>query len=305
MATLASDPETSHVRVAIPRWKKSEALLSVGESNTAIIFVHGFFGDRRKTWINFQGMIDSSAAPAWWSRCDLYFHSYPSVRQQVAANAQRLERFLADIFPSPRNQLLRLERPYLPNTTLPYRSYKDLILVGHSEGSVVLRYMILNRFRSYRDRFRRQAKESKSDVPEQEKSLRRDNLLASTLVGFAPAHLGRNVSGLAALIPRYLLATSNAYNNLAPDATFIKSLKEETEELASKYQSVTALLASSVFGTLDSVVVIGQYKTDWRHTVLDGHNHRSVCKPLKTYMLPLELVKTAYDRDQSIHNSLD
>jgi hypothetical protein len=299
---LTDDPETSHVRVAIPRWKKSEALLSVGESNTAILFVHGFFGDRRKTWINFQGMVDSSAAPAWWSRCDLYFYSYPSVRRQVAANAQQLERFLADIFPTPRQQMLRLERPYLPNTTLPYRSYKELIVVGHSEGSVLLRYMILNRFRGYQDRFRLEKKEPKS---EQEKSLRRDSLLASTLVGFAPAHLGRNVSGLAALIPRYLLATSNAYNNLSPDATFIKSLKEETEEVASRYQSLTALLASSVFGTLDSVVVIGQYKTDWRHTVLGGHNHRSVCKPLRTYMLPLELVKTAYDRDQSIHNSLD
>src|SRR5690242_3399027 len=146
---MADSPQ--HVPYGIPGWRKSQALLSLSSATTAVVFVHGFYGDRRKTWINFQAMIEARSAPAWWSTVDLYFYAYPSVRQQLGPNADKLEKFIGYIWPNPPRGLLTLDRPFVPVTTLKDRRYTDIVLIGHSEGAVVIRTMLMGRIHREQD----------------------------------------------------------------------------------------------------------------------------------------------------------
>ena len=83
-------------------WEGSYAWLSdQPDTDTAVVFVHGFFGDARGTWLNFPGMIDSHLAPgSFWPKADLFFLDYPSYEHHIADNADRLLRFLATVFPT-------------------------------------------------------------------------------------------------------------------------------------------------------------------------------------------------------------
>jgi hypothetical protein len=284
------------VEVLIPHALKSIARLSVRPSSTAIVLVHGFKGDRNTTWANFQGLIDSPVASEWWSDCDLFFFAYSSVTQQVGITASSLETFISSVYPDLPEELLSCEIAG-ENISLPNRRYSSLILVGHSEGGLILRNLMLNRARRIVDAGRT----GKKDV---EHELQRDDILGSTLVLFAPAHLGRNISGLAALIPISILRLSNAYNNMSPSSDLVRSIREGTEALASKHKSLIGLIASSVFGTYENIVTVGVYATDWQYGTFAEKGHLSVCKPMPAFLDPLEFVRTAYDRNVKVQAGL-
>jgi pimeloyl-ACP methyl ester carboxylesterase len=308
MSTKAYPETGQHVPVKIKAFKRSEALLSIAPARTAIVFVHGFLGDRRKTWLNFQGMADFRTTPAWWSQCDMYFYSYPSFRQQVGVTASKLEAFINHVFPRPPSQILRLDSPFVSRTELSPRSYTDLVLVGHSEGGLILRAMLIRRIQGHKDVLRRRKTlvqrlltKGAEVLLSERHELALDPVLKSTLVLFAPAHLGRNVSGLTALVPKVLVAISNAYNNMAPESQIVTQTRERTEQLATEYPELTSLIANIRFGEKENIVVVGQFSTDWKYLVLDGHNHTSICKPNKTYLDPISLVGSSHARDKSIH----
>ena len=47
---------------------------SIPNTDTAVVFIHGFLGDAYGTWIDFQRMIDGHAkVPADWNLADLFF----------------------------------------------------------------------------------------------------------------------------------------------------------------------------------------------------------------------------------------
>jgi hypothetical protein len=298
-----------HVRVRLRAFRGSEALLATGNTvTTAVFFVHGFLGDPRGTWINFQGLSDSARVSSFWSQCDLYFYSYPSVRQQIGITARALYRFITSFFPRPPESLLKVSRPYFDGAELGARRYSEIVLVGHSEGGLVLRAMLVDRISSKLDKLRRQGQRleqaigiSADELFDVEAALSEDPLLRSTLALFAPAHLGRNVSGISALIPRYLLAISNAYNNLDPSAELVRTIRERTEATAGKHTKLTGLVANTIFGSKENIVVVGGYKTDWQYAVLPDHTHRSICKPNETYLSPIEFVANAHDRTKQSH----
>jgi hypothetical protein len=84
-------------------WAGSYAWLSdQPHTDTAVVFVHGFFGDARGTWTDFPGLVDSYMTPqGFWERADLFFLDYPSYEHHVADNADRLLRFLNRHIPKP------------------------------------------------------------------------------------------------------------------------------------------------------------------------------------------------------------
>src|SRR6266478_9185897 len=126
--------------------KGAYALLSDGaEVDTAVIFVHGVLGDAQGTWLNFQEFIckvDRGDGP--WAKCDVFFFAYPSFRQDITESATQFLKFIGVIFPEPPEAIFRVSKhiPGIPDISLKLTkkpTYKKLVVVGHSEGGIVIR----------------------------------------------------------------------------------------------------------------------------------------------------------------------
>jgi len=71
------------------RW---QAFLSQdAETDTAVVFVHGFKGHFLNTWADFHTLIDEEASERqFWRRTDLFFWGYRSVNEHISASASAL-----------------------------------------------------------------------------------------------------------------------------------------------------------------------------------------------------------------------
>lgn len=263
------------------------ALLSDSEDvDTAVVFVHGFLGDAQGTWLNFQeDILAPSLRGEPWRNSDVFFFTYPSFRQDITESAEELLGFLAYIFPNPPKEIFAIEkyRQYLPPELIQLSSaiptYKRLVLVGHSEGGVVIRRAV--------------------DLAW---GWKRDELMESKLALFAPAHKGVKLSGWigaclaigrvdAVVMP--ILRFSPAFSEMK-DKDLLNEIKEHTEtylsEAAAKGRPTSAFKAHVVFGEHEDVVVKGYYATDCYHPAEKGRDHRTVCKPERGYRAPIEFV---------------
>lgn len=107
----------------------------------------------------------------WWEHSDAFFYSYDS-EGQVGDNSDSLLTFIGNVYPTPKWKALGTDG------NLAARKYDDLILVGHSEGGVLIRNAILRRLQQLESRkVKRQA-------------LERDPILAANLRLFSPAFWG-------------------------------------------------------------------------------------------------------------------
>lgn len=242
--------------------------------NTALIFVHGFSGDQERTWRKFQSLLDQREEFASW---DAYFVGYPSTREQIAATAYNLTRFIRHVYPRPPAEIF--ERHIWIGRTqkiLQLREYATgytrLVLVGHSQGGVVIRKAVLEA-----------AKEAI-----QAGTVGTDPLCNAELVLFAPAIFGMFLSGwkgFAAATSAWkivgpVLGGSPSYKELQPNSQFLTRLENETVRLASDSQEKVAGLAARIaWASRDKIVEGGQrYQCDPEYIFLD-EGHTSVCKP--------------------------
>ncbi len=88
---------------AVTQGGESEALISNHPgTDTAVVFVHGFKGHYRKTWQDFQSLIDKQAAkfPSW-DTSDIFFFAYDAENQHPGTSAQQLFEFINSVFPTP------------------------------------------------------------------------------------------------------------------------------------------------------------------------------------------------------------
>jgi hypothetical protein len=281
-----------HFAFSLLNSRGSYALISDREdSDKAAIFVHGFMGGPASTWVDFQGLVDSglSGIPSWWQTTDMYFYTYKSVDGALEFNTSDLKRFVSQIFPAVsahvfhkiRKDSFKKSAPYaFPDNT---RSYRKLIFVGHSEGAVIIRKVIINVVREL---------EESDEVQHIEDT----GVLASTLNLFSPAILGFKPSGGLSLllgldIPNARSAL-RAHNELQPDSPLLTDLKEATFLLADRYKNIPALRARIGFGRDERIVHIGKYLMDPDIRELTG-THTSVCKPFSTFLEPFEFVVDA------------
>jgi pimeloyl-ACP methyl ester carboxylesterase len=293
--------DLTHVPVSIPGRDRAYALLAQ-RPKKAVVFVHGFLGDARKTWSNFQGLIDEFQ-PTFpdWEKSDLFFYSYPS-RGQIKPLAEQFRVFLDEIFPTidngsrffpPRRQPQMYTLPSGRMLTASIENeepYDRLILVGHSTGALLIREMVLQELRS------RSLNQSKVKTGE-------SFILDASLRLFAPAHRGALCAGtVGALfhlpVSEWLLSLmlkSNAlFVSLQSGSPAIEDLRRETEQFQDEYHNaLTALVAISLFGSNDTIVYIGKYKGDLECPTEPGHSHSSICKPNNSYSKPLEFVPNA------------
>jgi hypothetical protein len=299
-------------------------------TDTAVIFVHGFGGDPQTTWLEFPSLIDScSGAYPWWNTCDVFFYKYPGSRTiPIAVSSHNLLTFLRATFPEPDQALFRFSTtdaklralfPSVPLRTDGFR-YRKLVLVGHSEGAVVIRRALIEEYKRIRDEggmpdlrsFRTYEQILAGRDQIQAEFLQKNPLFDAAVVFFAPAHLGATVTGWAGVLlscvricsvlaPVFdcLKAYSAAYQDLKGGSPFLNQLRVDTEKFASDFPQPQAFKAKSYFGKKDRIVCIGEYGSDPPATLIESKGHLSVCKPSQTYREPLEYVRYARRRQVS------
>jgi pimeloyl-ACP methyl ester carboxylesterase len=250
---------------------------------TAIVFVHGFKGCCEKTWLQFQTLPDR-LGDSWWRTCDLVFYSYDSTGTQIWPNASLLDGFLRDLFPIPKWPKLG------SNETGPFREYRSIVLVGHSEGAVLLRGAILERAQSHLS----------AATAEPREQLRSDELLRADLCLFAPALFGSLICGWKGVLLRSpvlgdlvetCLNKSPAYKQLKENSPILEQIRTDTIEFAKKFPELAAFKARSLFGSRDCVVSIASLATDFPSEYDAEKNHISICKPSTMYLRPLTFIR--------------
>jgi hypothetical protein len=163
------------------------------EVKRAVIFIHGFNGSARGTWTDFISLVDDpSTASDWWERADLFFFDYQwdSIFRQLTNNTLTIYKFVNNVFPKPE----AIGRAH------SFRSdvfeYDNLTLVGHSEGGLLLRRVIVRaaQLDASIDAFMEKSLYEKATRPEPEGMLKADIRL------FAPALGGDMQSGIVGIL---------------------------------------------------------------------------------------------------------
>lgn len=280
----------AHAEQKISDYVGSYASLSVSQSDTAVVFVHGFWGDSVSTWRNFQTLIDSSPPYAKIAdRTDFYFYDFKTRKDTVNGHSSEFQKFMHKVFPlaerklfgevhsSARllNRMLRSVLSKLPPSEITFpRNYTNLVLVGHSLGGVIVRRALLNDL---------DANGSSSCC------------INAKLRLFAPAQAGfrqkdalssaMNTNPVTGLFLAFTLVENRAFNDLMPGSPPLEQLKTDNIALA-KYASCRAKIA---WAKGDFVVFDTKFSGD-NELRITGKDHRSVCKPRNDYLDPLEMV---------------
>jgi pimeloyl-ACP methyl ester carboxylesterase len=292
------------IAAEIPGFEGSYGLLSPDPlTGVAIIFVHGFWGDSYSTWQDIQVLVDEFGDRfPLFSESDLFFLEYDAAGNFVGPSADKLRRFVDLLFPTPPGDLFSEDittsdwGSHLPFSRLCIRPgpylYNSLILVGHSLGAVVIRQMILDAATDF------SAACQLTPTKEQQLLSQRPVLLADIRL-MSPAHLGfRPVGALGAafaLSPmagllRGLLTFYRSFTELDPDSELLQSLRRRTEEMSRSFPGLPALCAKSLCAENDDVVIMDRYDCDRRIQYVSDRTHTTVCKPLRTYLTPLEFI---------------
>jgi pimeloyl-ACP methyl ester carboxylesterase len=289
---------SSHRHRRIPGFDRSYALLSEDEeTDTAVVFIHGFGGHPRGTWLNFQGMIDTAPVnPEFWRKADLFFYRYRSIREHLHVNATAFAGFLAAIYPKPSGEIFSIEEvdaivddSHIGARTVRLETkkrYGHLVVVGHSEGGLLTRAAILDT-----------AKNLGADAVADIAASDTPSLLRAKLRLFAPALMGNSLSGfLGMLAHSTLLGNPAAWVLLASRAAAdmrsvpnLRTIQEGTQSFAERWPGLSGFRARVLWGTRDSIVTPNEYTVDTRSIAKNKH-HTSVCKPTSLYLKPLELV---------------
>ena len=291
---------STHLSVPLSGHAGSYAYLSTDPgSETAVIFVHGFWGDAWSTWEDFQGLVDEEVRwHGMWAKTDLYFFEYRGASNFVMKSAQDLSEFLLKIYPEPESRFFVVSSPrsfvpkdYLASARGTATRYRRLVLVGHSLGAVVLRQAVTRQLKAVRNR-----------------QLPLDSVPAWVRDGelrlFAPAHRGFRPSNwkammLKAPILRSCLAIApvywRAYPDLQPDSALIEDLQRDTKELLLIFPTVRGLRATSLFGANEDVVEPLEYEGDLGLAFEDGRGHGDICKPDVDFSRPFRFVEYGLD----------
>src|ERR1019366_1545656 len=289
--TFANNALDRHYHHNFDKFPGSFSLISPSENvSRAVIFVHGFGGDACETWSDFHSLIDDLEEIEKWSAAtDFFFFDYRAVWERIDSSVERVLTFIRAIIPTPDSRLFRIDiNPVLADQVLggsfvsalpAERSYEKAILIGHSEGAVVLRKAIL-------------------EAHAEGRSLSWGmSILGARLPLFSPALFGYMPTGLLGILAPFpgigavinsVLNASAAYQDLNDLYMLLAPLQHDTEKLAES-TTYQAFRAHILWSREDHIVKQGRYKCDTREFV-DGRTHITICKPDRDYTLPLIIV---------------
>lgn len=256
------------------------AQFAVRPPKRVVIFVHGYLGSARRTWGEFATDPPSTK---WWRESDLVFAEYNSYGRSVPSLADDLLRAIEQHFPSVAGGWVS-SKGSGPRRG-PQMQYRELMLVGHSLGGLVVRYAI--------------ASEAKKVNPAPDAGIMPDDhpVLQATVRLFSPAISGTRVGEkgeqtdlpvLAGLL-QMAVAPSLAYKDLKRSSPAVAFARDVTVQLAPTLAG--PLVASILWANPDRVVFDTPYVTDLEVNHARDRTHSSVCKPRRDYPVPYELVQ--------------
>jgi hypothetical protein len=253
--------------------------------------VHGFGGDACETWANFQLAVDDEMWGTEFATVDLFFLGYQSVWERIGSSVDRLKDFIESLVQEaddrhfavpiaalfvedPDEESMAGSRGYaLPEK----RVYDRMVLVGHSEGGVIVRKVVVNAVTATSA----SSLYSNADVV----------LFAPAIFGYAPSGLVgilANMPGFGGVIDAVLHASA-AYQDLKDVSTFLRPLQKETEAVQTQHRGCRA---SILWGRNDRVVRDGEgkYSGDPDPHYENDQGHVSLCKPRDDYTRPIEFL---------------
>jgi pimeloyl-ACP methyl ester carboxylesterase len=285
-----------HIPISLKQDRRALGLLSKRPPSTAIVFVHGFWGKPRSTWVDFVSLIEKDEK---WDSCDLFFYGHRS-NKQVRPLADKFLGFLTEL--ATRRESGVMTTPFIApsststtlfGTTADFWNtrgtspYKQIVLAGHSAGALIIRETLCLAASSP------QSGEDSKTEPTASDAM----LLHSHVRLFAPAHrgfLGAGLLGIAKgiskidLVAALFLEWNPLYKNIEKQ-TVVDDIKNETERLWKEHK-YPALKAFSVFGNDETIVNIGKYDHENKEKTIDHQTHTSICKPRPDFPFPLEFV---------------
>jgi pimeloyl-ACP methyl ester carboxylesterase len=282
-----------HLRADVPDHPNSLALLSTASASDvkrAVFFIHGYSGSARDTWADFISLVDDAQYSSdWWQNSDLFFYDYyrPSVFSRVSKSATALFSFLDELFPTPRADLFTGAFKTLRDKF----QYDEVVLVGHSEGGLLIRNAIL----------KAAGKDQRLDAYHYDKTLPQpqpEGLLKAQLRLFAPAIAGESITGLLGFISRLpviepaLNSFSPAKKGLASGSSPVALARTYTDNKANEL-SMECFKAHILWAEDDKIVDDIKYERDVECTAIrkPKSSHTSVCKPTTDYLMPIGFVE--------------
>jgi pimeloyl-ACP methyl ester carboxylesterase len=263
----------------------SSSYYSTNPNRTLLVFVHGFRGKATETWTDFPALLPEQPR---FSGFDILYYGYDGERATSDASGNLFSDVLDGLFSDPlglapaalRN---RLARP-------PSFGYDRCILVAHSLGAVVSRRALLTAEQRGKPWVSR-----------------------CHLVLFAPAHLGspgpEQLAAATSALPSFfsLLAQFRAFNtppltDLKIDSVTLKNLLQESRDSLAAARSAAPqakpphlVAARVVWAEQDPIVVNARFLEDPPGTPMAGRNHIDVCKPTRTFPIPIAQLVAALD----------
>jgi pimeloyl-ACP methyl ester carboxylesterase len=286
-----------HNYVSLPNHGKSFAMLSINppsEVARAVVFIHGFNGDARSTWADFVSVIEQDDLLAWWQPADLFFLHYrwASVFHELVNNTATVFKFVRAVYPHP-NGLLGASNEFRDAS---FR-YRELFLVGHSEGGLLVRKAILlaaeqdQDLQDYLDKSRYEP----ATPPAAE------GMLQAKVRLFAPALAGEMLSGIFGILATIpvvsnALMASPAKREMAPYSAPVTAAREQTDDYAAQLL-FDCFRADIVWAEHDSIVSAEKYRRDRQCLSFPrGTDHISVCKPKRSYRMPVEFIEKGWNQ---------
>jgi hypothetical protein len=218
----------------------------------------------------------------------LFFYAYESLHTQIRYNAELLGDFVESVWHG------KWKGTDSPDGNL---KYKDLIFAGHSEGGVVIRRLILDRYDAIKRGVEKANPEADASTVKaaMKPTLDSDFVLASYLRLFAPACCGTNFSSWAGFLTSFshlvsaITSSSLVRNELLPESPVLDTLKTGTEKAHAEFREVRSLYTRPLFGVPDQIVFSESHQG--AELLWDkGYDHFGVCKPDYTHLRPLEFV---------------
>jgi len=237
--------------------------------------------------MNFIGLVDyAGAASNWWENVDLFFFDYrwASMFRQVAENTRALERFIESIWPTPNKAF----KDIYGGLQRDHFSYEEISLVGHSEGGLLVRKLILKEAKRQGLHDPQTAATKPSPFP--------TGLLKADVRLFAPAIAGESLTGIGGVLASTpvianLIRAFAAKSSMAAESVSVSGTRTITELLARNYD-LPCFKAHVLWANKDQVVVSEEYLFDHAcANVPPRTNHVNICKPNDRYLLPMTFIE--------------
>jgi len=286
MSSLNADvPVAEHLPLGFPDFPGSYALLSDSpDTNAAVVFVHGFWGDAVDTWQEFQRLVDAPLHGKHFGRADMFFYAYPSVRHTLKVATEHFEHFVNRMLTESWGAAIDPRTGASFPVDAPSRPYDLVVLVGHSLGGVIIRNAIAKAAN------RLPAKPAAWPL-----------LLSRPPKLFAPAHSGFRHDGVVSLaaglskIAAFMLVYwrvrhAKAYAELKSGSEPLQTIKSETLRAREQFIDCPALYADIRWGEDENVVFDVDYPKDRTPDSLPNLNHETICKPTDGFDVPVTMV---------------